>query len=503
MNDERNRPELDMISIVPSQDPDGQTRPQMTAETKDADTSQEPELDKSPSEEPHASHPAAGKTGTQKNGAKKPGAGKRKTASGKTGSQKPGAGKPGVGKSKTASGKTSDTAKPEIKKSDPGRNKAGAGKPGTSKSGAKKPGAGKSKTAAGKTARSETGSRKSKSTGAQTTGKSGKKTSGKSAASKNKRFQRPPVSYIHIGIISAILLIGIIGVIRLSIWNRGQESDYDPNEDTSEFDVESEDYIVAADSEMLAQQADDGVTTILLLGNDSLAETRGQADSIGMQVEEMTGGKVYDASLKNTYLSVKNATYDESYQADVFSLYWMVYCITAQDFTLLEDNARSWDGDEDVAEIVDMLKTLDMSQVDVITIMYDYHDYEDKRLLVGPYDDTIAASCCGCLWQSVNLIQQTYPHIRVIVSSPYFACVQDENGEIQPGSILNLGQGTLAAYMIAYKNIATATAVSFIDHYLGTINEDNYEAYLEEDKAHLNAEGRKIIARRIADFIGS
>lgn len=415
----------------------------------------------------------AAKPNPSTTGAKKPGSGRHKPAASKSGSgqSRPGSGKPGAGR------------------------KSGSGKPGATR-----------KSGSGKSLPPGTGPKKSKSTGRQTTGKkkkSGKKPGSKSAAAKSRRLRRSPVSYIHIGIISIILLIGITGIIRLSIWNRGKDSGYDPNEDTSEFDTESEDYVVAPDSQMLAGQADDGVTTILLLGNDSLADTRGQDDSIGMQVEQMTGGKVYDASLKNTYLSVKNATYDESYQADVFSLYWMVYCITSQDFTLLEDNARSWDGDEDVAEIVDMLKTLDMSKVDVITILYDHHDYEDQRLLVGPYDDTIPASCCGCLWQSILLIQQAYPHIRVIVSSPYFACIEDENGESQPGSILNMGQGTLAAYMIAYKNIAAANAVSFIDNYLGTINEDNYKSYLEEDNESLNAEGRKAIASRIAGFIGS
>lgn len=323
-----------------------------------------------------------------------------------------------------------------------------------------------------------------------------------SAARTQKRTSKIPPLYIHIAIIAFIALIAVVGAFKLIRWNTGGESQYDPTENTSEFDTESEDFRVPLSSSVASLQKDDGVTTILLLGNDSLARTKGQEDSIGMRLEALTGGKVYDASLDHTYLSVKNATYDDAYPTDVFSLYWISYCISTGDYTLLKDTAQTWEGDDSVKETVEMLENLDMSAVDVITIMYDSQDYEDQRILTGPYDEAMAATCCGCLLQSVKLLQQAYPHIRIIVSSPYFTYAEDENQELQPGSTLNLGQGTLADYMVAYKNIAVACGVSFIDNYFGTITESNYETYLEEDKKNLNSEGRDAVATRIAGFIG-
>jgi len=358
-----------------------------------------------------------------------------------------------------------------------------------------------SKSSAGhKTARAQEGT----SPGARP-GKSGKARKRKASARTAKKAGKkgPNATHIHIAFAVVVLLIAIVGIVKLVKWNKGRESDYDPNEITTEFDTEPEDYFAALDSATAALQKNDGVTSILLLGNGSLAKTKGQEDSIGRRLEGLTGGKVYDASLDHTYLSVKNTVYDQEYPADVFSLYWMTRCITSGDFTLLEDTARMWDGDETVMETVDMLKNLDMETIDVITIMYDYHDYEDQRLVVGPYDETMAATCCGCLLQSLRLFQQTFPHIRLIVSSPYFNYIQDEDGTLQPGSIYNMGQGTLADYMVAYKNIAVEVNVSFIDNYFGTITEDNYDQYLEEDKEHLNAAGREAIAKRIATFIGS
>lgn len=327
-------------------------------------------------------------------------------------------------------------------------------------------------------------------------------TSHKKKRGSHKKKKPDQTLFLHLAFVAFILLIAIVGIVKLVKWNRGRESGYDPNEVTTEFDTEPEDYFVPLDSATAALQKDDSVTSILLLGNGSLAKDKGEDASVGKRLEALTGGVVYDASLDHTFLSVKNAAYDPDYPTDVFSLYWMSYCISSGDFTLLEDTAHTWEGDDTVSETVEMLKGLDMDAIDVIAIMYDYHDYESERILAGPYDETLPATCCGCLLQSIRLLQQAYPHIRIIVSSPYFNYVKDQNDEPQPAGTLDFGQGTLADYMIAYKNIAVNCNVSFIDNYFGTITADNYEQYLQDDKEHLNDKGKAAVAERIFNFIG-
>ena len=344
------------------------------------------------------------------------------------------------------------------------------------------------KTAAHRTASHESGTHRHK------------KSKHKSAARRRKEL----ISLCtHLGVLILILLIAVTAIVKLIRWNKGRDSGYDPTEINTEFDTESEDYFVPLSPEAEALQKDDGVTSILLLGNGALAKDKASSDGIGNLLEQMTGGKVYDASLDRTFLSVKNTVYQEDYQTDVFSLYWIANCIASGDYTLLRDTARSWNEDEGVQDTVAMLEGLDIQSIDVITILYDYHDYEKGRLLAGPYDDTLAATCCGCLLQSIRLLQQACPQARIIVASPYFAYIEDEYGVLQPGDSYDLGQGSLADYMIAYKNIAVAADVSFIDNYFGTITVDNYETYLGDDKEHLNSEGRRVIAERIASFIGS
>lgn len=176
--------------------------------------------------------------------------------------------------------------------------------------------------------------------------------------------------------------------------------------------------------------------------------------------------------------------------------------MTLNDYTLLENTVKQWDRDDNASATIETLKNLDMSTVDTVVIMYDANDFLKGRILAGPYDETTAVTCCGCLQQSILLLKQTFPQMRIIVSSPYFAYAEDEEGNLQPGSLVDYGQGTLPDYMIAYKNIAVNNGASFIDNYFGSITEDNYSQYLQEDRFNLNDAGRALIAKRIAEFIG-
>ena len=49
---------------------------------------------------------------------------------------------------------------------------------------------------------------------------------------------------LHGGFVALILLIAVIGIVKLVMWNKGRESDYDPNEISTEFDTETEDYLL-------------------------------------------------------------------------------------------------------------------------------------------------------------------------------------------------------------------------------------------------------------------
>lgn len=308
-------------------------------------------------------------------------------------------------------------------------------------------------------------------------------------------------SYImHIVFISLIVILLIVSLYKLHMWNRGSESEYDPNEINTEFDTETEDFYATLAPEKLAGQAADDITTILLLGNSAVnAGGRGIADNLENLIPQSL---VYNCGFNNSYISTRNTVFESKNPEDAYSLYWVSNAITTGDYSLLRNNLHTASiVDNLYANTISQLESIDYSKVDVIVMMYDATDYADKRLVTSFDNPNEKVAYTGSLKSSIEMIQQTYPHIRIIISSPYFAMIQDENGKLVSGGDTNFGFGYLPDYMIAGKNIATTTLVSYIDNYNGTITTDNYEEYLESDGYTLNAAGQAAIAKRIASFI--
>lgn len=307
---------------------------------------------------------------------------------------------------------------------------------------------------------------------------------------------------MHVVFLSLIAILFIVSFYKLYKWNKGNESEYDPNEINTEFDTETEDFFTPLSADNAALQADDDITTVLLLGNSAVsAGGRGIADNLEKLIPQSA---VYSCAFDNSYISTRNTVFEEKNPEDAYSLYWVANAMTTGDYSLLRNNLDKTEiADGSYESTIKQLEEIDYSTVDVLVLMYDATDYEDKRLVMSPLDLNEKVSYAGALKSSIEMIQQTYPHIRIIVSSPYCVMVENDNGELVNGASTDFGFGYLSDYMIAGKNIATTTLVSYIDNYNGTITTDNYEEYLEDDGYTLNADGQEVIAKRIAAFVTS
>ena len=113
----------------------------------------------------------------------------------------------------------------------------------------------------------------------------------------NKKFKIPSMRVnLHIILLVVILLIAIIAVYRLYKWNQGTDLDTDVSDvDPSEFDIETLDMIIPMDASLLEGREDDGVTTILCLGNNPFTDDR-DTTGLAAQIASKTGAVVYDFS---------------------------------------------------------------------------------------------------------------------------------------------------------------------------------------------------------------
>lgn len=303
---------------------------------------------------------------------------------------------------------------------------------------------------------------------------------------------------IHFIFLAAILLIACFIAYRLYKWNKGVPSDYDPNYQTTDFDVEAMDNIIPLAPDKLEGHEDDGVTTILCLGDDPFSLNKGEG-GLAEQIAAKTGATVYNGSFTGTTIAAQLYEYNDGYIMDAFSFSYIAESLASGNFDLMK-TAATYSYDESFPENTSMLASLDMNTVDLICIMYDASDYINKRPCEDPNDPYSIVTYTGALRAGITAIQKAYPHIRIVVMSHTFCHNINEEGNFENGDRVDLGNGTLSHYLQKELDTTSECGVSFIDNFYGSVNEDNYLDYMT-DYIHFNDAGRSLLAERFVQCI--
>lgn len=303
---------------------------------------------------------------------------------------------------------------------------------------------------------------------------------------------------IHIIILAAIVLIVGFSAYRLYKWNKGVPSDYDPNYQTTDFDIEVMDSIIPLAPDKLEGHEDDGITTILCLGDDPFSLNQGEG-GLAEQIAAKTGATVYNGSFTGTTIAMQNTSYQDWYFLDAFSFSYVAQSLASGDFDIMRQ-AAAYSYDEAFPRTTEMLASLDMSSIDILCVMYDASDYINMRPCDDPNAPYDTITYTGALRSGIESIQQAYPHIRIVIMSHTFCHSIDENGNFQNGDRADLGHGTLSHYFQKELDVTMDCGVSFIDNFYGSINEDNYLEYMT-DYIHFNDEGRELLADRFVECI--
>lgn len=308
----------------------------------------------------------------------------------------------------------------------------------------------------------------------------------------------------YIFLIAIVLLMGLV-IFKIYQWNKGTASDYDPNHIDTSFDSEVLDVVFPIMPAALAAQKDDGVQTILCLGNDTFADDRDSKDSLTSMIAEKAADKdlnvsVINGSFAGTTISNEDQFITDETLSDMFNLYWVVTALCEQDFTYQRNALTKVGEDNNYGEILDELEALDMSAVDTLVIFYDGSDYQLDRHVTDPSYEMNTSTYVGALSSSLKLFQETYPQARIIVLSPTYMQFVDENGDLQNGDTYNNGNGAMPNYLLNLIDVTQEYSVTVIDNYYGSISEDNYKKYLD-DAIHLNKKGREMIADRLVAIL--
>ena len=236
---------------------------------------------------------------------------------------------------------------------------------------------------------------------------------------------RPSGHVIFVIVFSIIL---VVTIVRLFLWNRGRQSDYNPNETTTEFDVEVMDYLQPLDPEMLEGHEDDGVTTVLALGNDLLSDDRSDT-GLAALMEKSANATILNAAFPGSSISMKHQEFDNSYPLDGVSLYWVAAALLNQNFDLMDVIVPQMNS-EAAVQALETLKSVDLSKVDDLVILYDLQDYRDDRTVYDEANDKNLTTVYGALTATIKLFQEQCPHIRIYLLSQPYGTFTDANGSV-------------------------------------------------------------------------
>lgn len=315
------------------------------------------------------------------------------------------------------------------------------------------------------------------------------------------------LSRINIHIVLASISLLVIAVIVYKVLNWGEYIDLGeifkdgPGEYSDNFDT----IIRLVDENGLPVESgtDDGKTTIVVFGNAPFADDRNSKDNLANMIADMTGATVYNCSVAESYLT--SLPYDpdkaEETLINTFNFYWLCHLAAGNLVDKNYQSALETLGDSappEAREVYDTIKSINFNDVDVIAVMYDGSDYIAQNPIYSDQDYTDITQFTGNLEAGIRLLQETYPHIRIIVLSPTYAYsdkIDETTGKYIRDDVMREGYSVLATYVIKQCESCIRNRVSFVDNMYGTITAENADEFLI-DNLHLNAAGREKVAKR-------
>ncbi len=240
---------------------------------------------------------------------------------------------------------------------------------------------------------------------------------------------------------------------------------------------------------------------------DSVIGNHAESFGVTTVMEERLGKTVFNGALGGTGMSVRQDIDWESVPGRQWSMVKLAQAIYTGDWTSqLSGVSYSEYYIDMIGQVLDYfydriqtLSRIDFEQVDILLIEHGTNDYNSGQLADNEADPFDITTYGGALRQTVTLLQERFPNLRIILVSPiYCEFIAMENAKCTE---MDFGGGVLDVYVEVQKNIAQEYDLEWIDlyHHSG-IGPDTIDIYTY-DKLHLTKEGQQLIGDLIADYL--
>ncbi len=238
--------------------------------------------------------------------------------------------------------------------------------------------------------------------------------------------------------------------------------------------------------------------TVVNFGDSIFGNFRAPAD-ISTHLANITGAKTYNVGFGGCRMGVHP---DPGF--DKFCMYRVAYAVTSRDFHW-QDEAFGY---TPVSEALpayfkgsaELLKSIDFSKVDIVTIAYGTNDFTGGQAFDGD-DKYDVKTFCGAMRYSIETLQKAFPHIKIAVCSQLYRCWRGENMLVENDCADRPWHNNyLADYIKLTKQVADEYGLLYIDNYNDSgINEKTRDmCFGGSDGAHPIEYGRRLIAENIA-----
>ena len=238
---------------------------------------------------------------------------------------------------------------------------------------------------------------------------------------------------------------------------------------------------------------------IICLGDSIVGNVRDDT-SITAILEESLGMPVYNGAFGGTTASATNREERASLAMDSISLTKLADAICYGDFSVPNASVNSWSVIDYFPDAAYGLSKVDLNKVEVLIIEHGVNDYLAAVPLdneQNPYD---VFTFGGTLRHVLKELKEKRPDIRILLCTPTYMWYVEEETDCEE---LNLGGGYLEDYVNLELEIAREFGVYVLDNYHDSGIGGSFENWPEYtvDGLHLNEEGRRLIAGRIAEAV--
>lgn len=240
--------------------------------------------------------------------------------------------------------------------------------------------------------------------------------------------------------------------------------------------------------------------TIVNFGDSIFGNMRPPND-ISTVLADITGATVYNCGFGGCRMG-----WHSLLNFDAFCMYRLADAITTRDFSLQEEafNLTASQGlPYYFAKTLELLKSIDFSTVDIITIAYGTNDFTGGLSLDNESNKLDTSTIAGALRYSLEKLSTSYPHLKIFVCLPTYRFWMNSDGVFIDDSDTRIISGrTLVQVCNEIEETAEEYHVKVIDNYNIGINKYNKEYYFpKNDGTHPNENGVKLLAQHIANYL--